>query len=113
VGVGLGAGATTVAPVIGLLGGECSGKTTLAHTLAQALRQQGWAVQVVDEALRDWVTHHGRPPSAHEQTAIAHTQADAIDAAVKALADGTEAFAAARMNEGIRRALAGRRLDQI
>ena len=30
-----------------------------------------------------------------------------------ALADGTEAFAAARMNEGIRRALAGRRLDQI
>jgi molecular chaperone HscA len=39
--------------------------------------------------------------------------ADAIDAAVKALADGTEAFAAARMNEGIRRALAGRRLDQI
>jgi molecular chaperone HscA len=39
--------------------------------------------------------------------------ADAIDAALKALADGTEAFAAARMNEGIRRALAGRRLDQI
>jgi molecular chaperone HscA len=39
--------------------------------------------------------------------------ADAIDAAVKALADGTEGFAAARMNEGIRRALAGRRLDQI
>ncbi len=39
--------------------------------------------------------------------------ADAIDAAVKALADGTEAFAAARMNEGIRSALAGRRLDQI
>ncbi len=78
---GLNAGATTAAPVIGLLGGECSGKTTLAHTLAQALRQQGWAVQVVDEALRDWVQRHSRPPSAHEQTAIAHIQADAIDAA--------------------------------
>jgi molecular chaperone HscA len=39
--------------------------------------------------------------------------ADAIDAAVEALAEGTEGFAAARMNEGIRRALAGRSLDQI
>jgi molecular chaperone HscA len=37
----------------------------------------------------------------------------AIDAAVKALAAGTEAFAAVRMNEGIRRALAGRAIDQI
>jgi len=32
---------------------------------------------------------------------------------VEALAEGTEGFAAARMNEGIRRALAGRSLDQI
>jgi molecular chaperone HscA len=39
--------------------------------------------------------------------------ADAIEAAVKALADGTEAFAAARMNQGIRRALAGRTLDEV
>jgi molecular chaperone HscA len=35
--------------------------------------------------------------------------AAAIEAAVKALADGTEAFAAARMNQGIRQALSGRR----
>jgi molecular chaperone HscA len=41
------------------------------------------------------------------------TDADAIDTAVEALAEGTEGFAAARMNEGIRRALAGRSLDQI
>jgi molecular chaperone HscA len=41
------------------------------------------------------------------------TDADAIDGAVEALAEGTEGFAAARMNEGIRRALAGRSLDQI
>ena len=39
--------------------------------------------------------------------------ADAIDDAVHALADGTEGFAAARMNQGIRRALAGRRLDEV
>jgi len=39
--------------------------------------------------------------------------AEAIDRALKALAEGTEAFAAERMNEGIRRALSGRRLDQI
>ena len=37
----------------------------------------------------------------------------AINAAVKALAEGTEAFAAARMNRGIRKALAGRSVEDI
>ena len=37
----------------------------------------------------------------------------ALEAATKALADGTEYFAAERMNRGIRQALAGRKLDQI
>jgi molecular chaperone HscA len=37
----------------------------------------------------------------------------AIDDAVKALADGTEAFAARRMNRGIRAALAGRSVEDI
>jgi molecular chaperone HscA len=37
----------------------------------------------------------------------------AIDAAVEALAQVTEAFAAARMNRGIREALAGRRVDDV
>ena len=37
----------------------------------------------------------------------------AIDAAVEALADATEAFAAARMNRGIRRALAGKRVQDV
>jgi molecular chaperone HscA len=36
-----------------------------------------------------------------------------IDAAVEALARGTEAFAAARMNRGIRAALAGRRVEEV
>ena len=39
--------------------------------------------------------------------------ASAIEAAVAALADGTEAFAGARMNQGIRQALAGRRLEDV
>jgi len=39
--------------------------------------------------------------------------ADAITAAVEALAKGTEAFAAARMNRGIHKALTGRSVDQI
>jgi len=39
--------------------------------------------------------------------------ADAIEAAIKALAEGTEAFAGARMNQGIRQALAGRRLEDV
>jgi molecular chaperone HscA len=37
----------------------------------------------------------------------------AIDSAVKALADGTEAFAARRMNRGIRTALAGRHIADV
>jgi molecular chaperone HscA len=37
----------------------------------------------------------------------------AIGAAVKTLAAGTEAFAAARMNRGIRQALAGRSIEEI
>jgi molecular chaperone HscA len=37
----------------------------------------------------------------------------AIDAALKALSAGTEAFAAERMNRGMRRALAGRRIEDV
>jgi molecular chaperone HscA len=37
----------------------------------------------------------------------------AIEAATKALAEGTDEFAARRMNKGIRRALSGRKLDEI
>jgi len=37
----------------------------------------------------------------------------AIEAALKALGEGTEVFAAERMNRGIRRALAGRRVEDV
>ncbi len=47
------------------------------------------------------------------QVQAAGSDADAIDEAVKALAEGTEAFAAARMNQGIRQALAGRRIEDV
>ncbi|MBI5716713.1 MAG: Fe-S protein assembly chaperone HscA [Burkholderiales bacterium] len=50
---------------------------------------------------------------AETQRVAAGDDAHAVEAAVKALADGTEAFAAARMNQGIRQALAGKRLEEV
>jgi molecular chaperone HscA len=50
---------------------------------------------------------------AHTQSVAQSEDHHAIDAAVKALADGTEAFAAMRMNRGIRQALAGRSVEEI
>jgi molecular chaperone HscA len=50
-----------------------------------------------------------------EALRTAKTVGDAatVEAATKALADGTEAFAARRMNQGIARALAGRTLESL
>jgi molecular chaperone HscA len=50
---------------------------------------------------------------ARVQESAGGDDADAIVAAVEALAAGTEAFAARRMNRGIRAALAGRRIEDI
>ena len=47
------------------------------------------------------------------RSAIASTDAAVVEAATKALADGTEAFAAQRMNRGIARALAGRQIESL
>ena len=47
------------------------------------------------------------------QASRASTDHHHIDAAVEALAKGTEAFAAERMNRSIRVALAGKRVDQV
>lgn len=41
------------------------------------------------------------------------TEAATVEAATKALADGTEAFAAQRMNQGIARALSGRKVESL
>ena len=43
----------------------------------------------------------------------AGTNHAAIDTAVERLAEGTEAFAAARMNRGIQAALTGRKLNDL
>jgi len=45
--------------------------------------------------------------------AMASTEAAVVEAATKALADGTEAFAAQRMNQGIARALSGRQIESL
>jgi nicotinamide riboside kinase len=54
---------------IGLLGGECTGKTTLAEDLARTL--PGF---VAEEYLRDFVRDFGRVPAAVDQEGIYLTQ---------------------------------------
>lgn len=60
--------------VIALVGAESTGKTTLAHAVAQRLRDAGRDVVVVPEYLRVWCDAAGRTPAPHEQQAIADTQ---------------------------------------
>ena len=47
------------------------------------------------------------------RSAVSATDAAVVEAATKALADGTEAFAAQRMNQGIARALSGRKVESF
>ena len=54
---------------IGLIGGECTGKTTTATDLAGR-----FAAAVTPEALRDFVIRHGRTPRAEEQRPIMREQ---------------------------------------
>jgi nicotinamide riboside kinase len=63
---------------IGLIGGECTGKSTLAHALAAALPGC-----VVEESLRAFVDDHGRPPLQHEQAALMAEQQAAESAAAE------------------------------
>ena len=67
--------------VIALLGAESTGKTTLAETLAQALRAAGRRVAVVPEYLREFCHAAGRTPRTDEQAGIAAEQTRRIDAA--------------------------------
>lgn len=63
--------------LIGLMGAECTGKTTLAAALSSQV-----GARVVREALRDFVRAHGRPPTADEQAALMAAQQEAIAAAL-------------------------------
>lgn len=60
---------------IGLIGGECTGKTTTATDLAGR-----FAAAVTPEALRDFVIRHGRTPRAEEQRPIMREQRAREDA---------------------------------
>ncbi len=66
---------------VALLGGESSGKSTLARQLHAALGAQGIASALVPEHLRDWCERAGRAPLPHEQAALADEQTRRIEAA--------------------------------
>ena len=72
---------SAVAQVVTLLGGESTGKTSLAQALCERLNRCGVASGVVPEYLRGWCETHGRAPRADEQAGLARHQARLIDAA--------------------------------
>ena len=76
---------------VALLGGESSGKSTLAAALQEALLAQGLRCTLVPEHLRRWCEGAARAPLAHEQAAIAAEQTRLIDTAA---ASGTEVLIA-------------------
>jgi molecular chaperone HscA len=95
-----------------------------ADMQARALREaqveaerMALATQAALQADGDLLSAGEREQVQHLLQAVAQAtrgdQPDDINAAVEALAEGTEAFAAARMNRGIQTALTGRRLDEL
>lgn len=64
-----------------LLGGESTGKTTLAQSLYRRLNAQGIDTALVPEHLREWCAAQGRAPQSHEQSALAHEQSRRVDEA--------------------------------
>ena len=91
---------------------------------ARALREARVDAQRLSLATRAALAADGALLSADERAAVEALAADAecagqgddtatIEAALEALAAGTEVFAAARMNQGIRQALAGRRVEDV
>lgn len=69
-----------------LLGGECTGKTTLANGLSQALRgrESEGSVTIVPEVVRDFVAWSKRLPAQNEQEEILSTQQRLLDDAIAA-----------------------------
>ena len=67
---------------IAIVGAESTGKSVLAHALADALAGEfGLRCAVVDEYLRHWCDERGRTPRADEQMGIALEHARRIEAA--------------------------------
>ena len=69
--------------VVALLGAESTGKTTLAHALADTLRAEGRSAAVVEEYLREFCTLQARTPRRDEQRAIAAEQTQRIESAAR------------------------------
>ena len=95
-----------------------------ADMQARSLRQSQVEAERLLLGIASALAADGDLLDANERAAIERLAADlreraagadhrAIDDAVEALAAGTEAFAAARMNRGIRQALAGRSVEDI
>ncbi|WP_457328812.1 Fe-S protein assembly chaperone HscA [Rhizobacter sp. P5_C2] len=122
--------AITVKPSYGLSDDEVarmlteSFSTADADMRARSLRESRVEAERMLLATRSALAADGDLLSADEQAAIHQLLAaleasresedhHQIDAAVEALAKGTEAFAAERMNRGIRQALAGRRVEEV
>jgi nicotinamide riboside kinase len=75
----LGDGATsTQGVVVAVVGAESTGKTTLALSIASALRAQGHDAVMVGEFLREFCDAKGRTPFVHEQAHIAAEQTNRI-----------------------------------
>ena len=71
-----------MAVCVALLGGESSGKSSLATALQRHLNDtHGLRAVCVPEHLRAWCEARGRAPHAHEQAAIANEQTRLIDIA--------------------------------
>ncbi|BCQ53806.1 Fe-S protein assembly chaperone HscA [Burkholderia gladioli] len=103
---------------------EDSFKTADIDMRARALREAQVEAQRIAEATEAALAVDADLLDAEERAAIdalitklralaGGENTDAIDAATKALAEGTDEFAARRMDKNIRRALAGRKLDEI
>jgi len=91
---------------------------------ARSLREARVEAERLSLATRAALAADGALLTADERAAVEALAADteqagqgsdtaAIEAALEALGAGTEAFAAARMNQGIRQALAGRRVEDV
>ena len=122
--------AITVKPSYGLSDDEVARMLTESFTTAEvdmrarSLRESRVEAERMLLATRAALVADGDLLNADErasiQTLLASLEAiqlsedhAAIDTAVEALAKGTEAFAAERMNRGIRQALAGRRVEEV
>ncbi len=71
-------------PVVCLLGGESTGKSTLAQALQHRLeRRHGFRVLLVPEYLRTWCEAKGRAPKVDEQAAIANEHSRRISEAAQ------------------------------